>query len=60
MRFKDLENSRIAILGFGREGQAVWRQLRQRFPGKKISIYTESVLDKGIVATLAPRLDKHI
>ena len=60
MRFKDLENSRIAILGFGREGQAVWRQLRQRFPAKKISIYTESVLDKGLVATLTPRLDKHI
>jgi UDP-N-acetylmuramoylalanine--D-glutamate ligase len=48
MRFSELENSRVAILGMGREGLAVWRQIRNRYPRKQLSLFSESVIEKGI------------
>ena len=39
MRFDDLKNVRVAILGMGREGQAVWRQIRLHFPDKHLSLF---------------------
>ena len=59
MRFKDLENLRVAILGMGREGQAVWRRLRTRFPDKPLSIFTESDLDEQFAPELTEGRDHH-
>lgn len=49
---------RVAILGMGREGQAVWRQIRKRFPDKPLSIFTESAIDDGFTRQLDPEIDK--
>lgn len=57
MRFSELENARVAILGIGREGQAVWRQIRKRFPGKHVSIFAESKPADGFTQSLNPALD---
>ena len=57
MRFSDLENVSVAILGAGREGQAVWRQIRQRFPGKPLHLFAESELDHDFLQTLDPLID---
>jgi len=57
MRFSDLENARVAILGTGREGQAVWRQIRRRFPTQKVSLFAESDIDSGFLQQLNPLLD---
>ena len=58
MYFSDLENLRVAILGTGREGQAVWRQLRRRFPGKLLYLFAESEIDSGFLQQLDPAIDK--
>ncbi len=58
MRFRDLENAYVAILGAGREGQAVWRQLRQRFPGKALSLFAEADIDTDFLQALDPVLDE--
>jgi len=58
MRFSELQDSQVAILGMGREGQAVWRQIRQRYPHKPLSIFSESAIDEGIRQELNPALDK--
>ena len=58
MRFRELENSRVAILGLGREGQAVWRQVRRRYPAKPLSLYSESDIDEGFRQQLDPALDE--
>ena len=58
MRFSDLQNARVAILGMGREGQAVWRQIRKRFSEKPISIFTESAIDEGFEQQLDAGLDQ--
>jgi UDP-N-acetylmuramoylalanine--D-glutamate ligase len=58
MRFSDLENQRVAILGMGREGQAVWRQIRRRFPHKQLSMFSESGIDEGFARKLNPAVDK--
>jgi len=57
VRFKDLATGHVGILGLGREGQAVWRQIRDRFPAKVISLFAESASDDGFVETLDPDLD---
>ena len=57
MRFSDLENLRVAILGTGREGQAVWRQIRRRFPDKPVSLFAESDIDDGFLLQLDPVID---
>lgn len=58
MRISDLENQRVAILGTGREGQAVWRQIRRRFPDKQLSMYSESDIDEGFARELNAAVDK--
>ena len=58
MRFRDLASDSVAILGLGREGQAVWRQIRSRFPDKAISLFAESAALDGFVETLDPVLDQ--
>lgn len=59
MRVKDLEDKRVALLGMGREGQAVWRELRKRFPEKPLTIFTESEIDEEFAGELVPGLDQH-
>jgi len=58
MRFDDLEKARVAILGTGREGQAVWRQIRRRFPGKSLTLFAESDIDSGFLRKLDPAVDE--
>lgn len=58
MRFSELENSRVAILGLGREGQAVWRQIRRRYPHKPVSLFSESVIDQEFTRQLNPVIDE--
>ncbi|NNE06818.1 MAG: UDP-N-acetylmuramoyl-L-alanine--D-glutamate ligase [Xanthomonadales bacterium] len=41
MRWLDLEHRKVAIIGFGREGQAAYRQLRRRYPQAQIGIFDE-------------------
>ena len=57
MRFSDLENTRVAILGAGREGQAVWRQIRRRFPQKPLYLFSESGINDEFRRELQPMLD---
>ena len=57
MRFSELENVRVAILGAGREGQAVWRQIRRRFPRKPLSLFSESDINHEFRLELQPALD---
>ncbi len=59
MRFDDLKDARVAILGVGREGQAVWRQLRSRFPEKTLYLFAETAGDDGFAQTLDPVLDHY-
>ena len=54
-----MKNARVAILGAGREGQAVWRQLRHRFPGKSLSLFAESDFDAGFLQLLDPARDHY-
>jgi len=58
MRFSELENSRVAILGMGREGQAVWRRIRQFYPEKPLALFSESAIGEGLGKMLNPALDK--
>lgn len=58
MKFDDLKGKRIGILGLGREGQAVWRQIRQRFPTQEICFFAESKSDDGFIEQLDPDLDR--
>jgi len=57
MRFSDMENARVAILGAGREGQAVWRQIRRRFPQKALCLFSESAINEEFRQELQPALD---
>jgi len=57
MRFDDLAAQNVAILGLGREGQAVWRQVRRRYPDKTIHLFAESAADDGFIEALNPQLD---
>jgi len=57
MRFNDLEDLSVALLGMGREGQAVWRELRKRFPDKPLTIFTETAIDKEFAGELIPGRD---
>ncbi len=59
MRFNQLEDARVAILGAGREGQAVWRQIRRRFPDKHLSIFAEADIDTEFLNKLDPLLDEY-
>ncbi len=57
MRFSQLKNARVAILGAGREGQAVWRQIRKRYPDKPLSLFAEADIDDDFLRALDPVLD---
>lgn len=57
MRLRELGNSDLAILGMGREGQAVWRQLRRRYPLKPLHIFSEAALDEALKQQLNPAID---
>ena len=57
MRFDELEHSRVGIIGTGREGRSVWRQFRRRFPGKPLSLFSETAVDDGFLQQLDPALD---
>lgn len=58
MRFSDIKNPAVAILGLGREGRAVWRQLRRRYPHKPLSLFSESAIDDEFISQLDPAIDK--
>ncbi len=57
MHFSDLENARVAILGMGREGQAVWRQLRKRYPYKRLYLFAESAIAEGFAQDINAAVD---
>ena len=57
MKFEDLKGKNVGILGLGREGQAVWRQIRKRFPGQAVSFFAESKSPDEFVSQLNPDLD---
>lgn len=59
MRFDELENARVAILGAGREGQAVWRQIRRRFPHKQLSFFAEADIEPEFLQALDPDIDNY-
>ncbi|NOR20411.1 MAG: UDP-N-acetylmuramoyl-L-alanine--D-glutamate ligase, partial [Xanthomonadales bacterium] len=59
MRFSELENARVAILGVGREGQAVWRQIRRHYAGKQLSLFAEAEIDVEFLNVLDPLLDDY-
>jgi len=48
----DLADRRVAILGTGREGRAVWRYLRARYPEMALTLIDESVPDPSIAGAL--------
>ena len=58
MRFNELKNSRVAILGVGREGLAVWRQVRRRYPGKPLSLFSESPVNEDVRQQFSPAIDE--
>jgi len=58
MRFSELKNSRVAILGVGREGLAVWRQLRRRYPDKPLSLFSESAISEELRQQFDPAVDE--
>jgi UDP-N-acetylmuramoylalanine--D-glutamate ligase len=39
MRFAELESGNVAVWGYGREGRAVLKALRARFPAKPLTLY---------------------
>lgn len=59
MRFSDLKNERVAILGAGREGQSVWRHLRSHFPAKPLCFFAESDIDSEFLQELNPTIDEY-
>ncbi|MDX2429136.1 MAG: UDP-N-acetylmuramoyl-L-alanine--D-glutamate ligase [Xanthomonadales bacterium] len=58
MRFSELKNSRVAILGVGREGQAVWRQIRRRYPHKPLVLFSESAVCEELRHQFDPAVDE--
>lgn len=53
-----MKDSRVAILGLGREGQAVWRQMRRRYPHKPLFLFTESAINEVFRQQLDPAIDE--
>lgn len=58
MRFEDLQHSSVGIIGTGREGRSVWRQIRRRFPDKHLSLFSETAVDEGFLQQLDAVLDR--
>ncbi|HEY5776394.1 MAG TPA: UDP-N-acetylmuramoyl-L-alanine--D-glutamate ligase [Xanthomonadales bacterium] len=59
MRFSEMEDRRVGILGMGREGRAVWRHIRRRFPHKPLSLFSESAIDEAFRQQLDPAIDTY-
>lgn len=57
MRFEELKNLRVAILGLGREGLAVRRHIRRRFPEKPLYLFAESGFDEAFLQSERTQLD---
>jgi UDP-N-acetylmuramoylalanine--D-glutamate ligase len=53
----ELAAADIGILGFGREGRAAWKFLRERLPDKQLVLYSEDDLDTEIRESLDPERD---
>ena len=51
MRVSGLEQERVALWGFGREGRAAWRALRERFPDKPLTLFCPAA-EHAAVASL--------
>ena len=58
MRFCDMEQAGVAILGVGRGGQAVWRQIRRRYPRKPLALFSESAIGDEFKQQLDPDIDE--
>ena len=58
MRFSELEHLRVGVLGFGREGRAVWRQMRRRYPDKRLSLFAESKIDESFMQAMDESIDR--
>jgi UDP-N-acetylmuramoylalanine--D-glutamate ligase len=58
VRFSELEHCRLGILGAGREGLAVQRVLRRRFPNKVITLFSESSSSEIAPGQLHASLDR--
>lgn len=58
MHISNMENRHVAILGMGREGRAVWRHIRQRYPNKPLSLFSESMIDEELAQQLDPLIDE--
>ena len=58
MRFREMKNSRVGILGVGREGLAVWRQIRRRYPDKTLSLFAESAVSEEVRQQFNPAVDE--
>jgi len=52
MHIGELEQPRVAILGAGREGRSAYNWLRNKLPGKALTLIAESQPDPGFVKTL--------
>jgi UDP-N-acetylmuramoylalanine--D-glutamate ligase len=59
MRLCELEHARVAILGMGREGHAVWRRIRRRYPRKPLSLFSESAIDGQVLQQLDAAVDAY-
>ncbi len=59
MRFEDLEQARVGILGLGREGQAVWRRIRACFPQKPLWLFAETAVADDFETQLNPGIDHY-
>jgi UDP-N-acetylmuramoylalanine--D-glutamate ligase len=58
MLIADLELPRVAILGAGREGRSVWREIRRRFPRKPLVIYTETPITAAFAGDFQSENDR--
>jgi UDP-N-acetylmuramoylalanine--D-glutamate ligase len=57
VRLAELEAPRVGLLGAGREGQAVWRKLRELYPSKPLALFTESTLAEDFARRLDDDFD---
>jgi UDP-N-acetylmuramoylalanine--D-glutamate ligase len=58
VRFSELEHCKVGILGIGREGLAVKNAIRERFPNKVLTLFSELPLDEGNSGQLNATLDR--
>jgi UDP-N-acetylmuramoyl-L-alanine---L-glutamate ligase len=55
MRISALEGARVALWGFGREGRAAWRVLRERHPQQPLTVFCPAA-ERAAVASLGDPL----